>query len=138
MTSVTAGNGLTGGTITTSGTIAVDPASTTLTGNFFKQGGNAFGATGALGTIDNNALEFRVNGSRVMRYEPNAISPNVIGGSPLNNVTAGVRGATISGGGAPAGNTDPDFTGDAPNRVTDAYGTVGGGFAKPRVTMPEQ
>ena len=128
VTSVTAGNGLTGGTITTSGTIAVDPASTTLTGNFFRQGGNGFGATGVLGTTDNSALDIRVNGSRVMRYEPNALSPNVIGGSPVNSVTTGVRGATIAGGGAPSG-ADPDFSGDAPNRVTDAYGTVGGGFA---------
>ena len=71
------------------------------------------------------------------RYEPNAISPNAIGGSPLNNVTAGVRGATISGGGAPMAG-DPDFTGDAPNRVTDAYGTVGGDSPIVRVTMPEQ
>ena len=127
VTSITAGNGLTGGTITTSGTIAVDPASTTLTSNFFRQGGNAFGATGVLGTTDNNALDLRVNGGRVMRYEPNAISPSVIGGNPLNNVSAGVRGATIGGGGAPL-SADPDFTGEAPNRVTDSYGTIGGGF----------
>ena len=129
VTSITAGNGLTGGTITTSGTIAVDPTSSTLTTNFFRQGGNAFGATAVLGTADNNAIDVRVNGSRVMRYEPNAISPNVIGGSPANDVTAGVRGATIGGGGVPYGNTDPDFNSDAPNRVTDAYGTVGGGYA---------
>jgi trimeric autotransporter adhesin len=50
-----------------------------------------------------------------MRYEPNAISPNVIGGSPVNNVTAGVRGATIAGGGVPPGNTDPNAIGEAPN-----------------------
>ena len=65
----------------------------------FQQGGNAFGAAGELGTTDNQALEIFVNSSRVMRYEPNPISPNVIGGSPANNVTAGVRGATIGGGG---------------------------------------
>ena len=64
-----------------------------------------------------------------MRYEPNAISPNVIGGSPANGVTAGVRGATIAGGGVPPGNTDPDFANENPNRVTDAYGTIGGGYA---------
>ncbi len=96
--------------------------------NAFMQGGNAFGATALLGTNDNQPLDLRVNGSRVMRYDPNAISPNVIGGSPANTVTAGVRGATIAGGGALA-NTDPDFIGEAPNRVTDAYGTVGGGVA---------
>ena len=53
----------------------------------------------------------------------------MIGGSPANYVTPGVRGATIAGGGVPAGNTDPDIAGEEPNRVTDAYGTVGGGYA---------
>ena len=96
--------------------------------NAFVQNGNAFGATAILGTTDNNVLDLRVNNSRVVRYEPNSISPNVIGGSPANNVTAGVRGATIAGGGVPAGNTDPNFSLEAPNRVTDAYGTVGGGY----------
>ncbi len=94
----------------------------------FQDGGNAFGNPAVLGTTDNNALDLRVNNARVMRYEPNAVSPNEIGGSPVNNVTAGVRGATIGGGGVPVGNTDPDFELEAPNRVTDAYGTVGGGF----------
>jgi hypothetical protein len=28
----------------------------------------------------------------------------------------------------PTGDTDPDFGGEAPNRVTDAYGTIGGGL----------
>jgi len=97
----------------------------------FAEGGNAFGTlpnnTAVLGTADGNALDVRVNDSRVMRYEPNAISPNVIGGSPANNVTAGVRGATIAGGGVPTG-ADPNFFNEAPNRVTDAYGTVGGGY----------
>ena len=50
--------------------------------NAFVQGGNAFGATAALGTTDNNALEIAVNGARVMRFEPSGISPNVIGGMP--------------------------------------------------------
>lgn len=44
-------------------------------------------------------------------------SPNLIGGYSGNSVTAGVYGATIGGGGE-SGNT---------NRVTDNYGTVGGG-----------
>jgi len=82
---------------------------------YFKAPGDAAG------------LDIKVAGQRVMRYEPNAISPNVIGGSPANNVTAGVRGATIAGGGTP-GNSDPDFPLEAPNRVTDVYGTVGGGY----------
>jgi hypothetical protein len=97
----------------------------------FAEGGNAFGTlpnnTAVLGTVDGNALDVRVNNSRVMRYEPNSISPNVIGGSPANNITAGVRGATIAGGGVPAG-WDPNLTMGAPNRIADAYGTVGGGY----------
>ncbi len=158
VTSITAGTGLTGGTITTTGTIAADTtylqrrvsgtcaagssiravaADGTVTcepddvgpANAFVQGGNAFGTTAVIGTTDNNAIDVRVNGSRVMRYEPNSVSPNVIGGSPANNVTAGVRGATIAGGGVPAGSTDPEYDLEAPNRVTDAYGAVGGGYA---------
>ncbi len=133
VTSVTAGAGLLGGTITSSGTIAVDPASVTLTGNFFKQGGNAFGATAVLGTTDSNAVEIDVNGSRAMRYEPNATSPNVIGGYVNNGVYLGVVGAGIAGGGA-AGALNDLLLGftcalayGCLNGVTDAFGTIGGG-----------
>ncbi len=58
----------------------------------------------------------------------NNVSPNVINGSAANAHDAGVRGATISGGGVTA-LADPDYGGDAPNRVTDHYGTIGGGMA---------
>jgi hypothetical protein len=51
--------------------------------------------------------------------QPNTTSPNLIGGCWGNEVTAGVVGATISGG----GNVDN------PNRVTADYATVGGGYA---------
>jgi hypothetical protein len=74
-------------------------------------------ATQFIGTTNDVALEFRVNNLRIMRFEPNATSPTIIGGFSDNNVSAGVFGATISGGGT-SGNT---------NRVTDDYGTVGGG-----------
>jgi hypothetical protein len=39
-----------------------------------------------------------------------------------------VRGATIAGGGIPSGDSDPGNANEAPNRVTDHYGTIGGGF----------
>jgi hypothetical protein len=45
-------------------------------------------------------------------------SPNLIGGSGSNSITDGVHGATIGGGG------EIGYT----NRVTDNYGTVGGGY----------
>lgn len=49
--------------------------------------------------------------------QQNVTSPNLIGGHSGNSVTSGVVGATIGGGGTSG------FT----NRVTDNYGTVGGG-----------
>ena len=94
-----------------------------------QQGGNAFGATAVLGTTDAHAIDVRVANERVMRFEPHAISPNVIGGSQHNSVEAGVRGATIAGGGVAANVPDPFTLPEAPNRVTDDYGTIGGGFA---------
>ncbi len=54
-----------------------------------------------------------------LRTETTASIPNVIGGFSVNSVTAGVSGATIGGGG---GDSASDI-----NRVTDSYGTVGGG-----------
>ncbi|MCI0474658.1 MAG: hypothetical protein L0Y55_00265 [Anaerolineales bacterium] len=50
--------------------------------------------------------------------QQNATSPNLIGGYNGNSVTSGIYGATIGGGG----------TSGATNRVTDNYGTVGGGL----------
>lgn len=84
---------------------------------YWLLGGNSLTSEGKLGTLNNYALNFVVNNQRALRLEPNATSPNVIGGYNGNSVTSGVVGAVIGGGGA-AGNA---------NRVTDNYGTVGGG-----------
>ncbi len=75
-------------------------------------------ATHFLGTTDNVALELRANNWRVLRFEPNGPQPNLIGGSSANVVTSGAESATIAGGGSDT----------LPNRVTDSYGTVGGGY----------
>ena len=53
-----------------------------------------------------------------LRTQQNATSTNVIGGYVGNSVMAGVKGSAIGGGGESSW----------PNRVTDDYGTVGGGF----------
>ncbi|HYM20818.1 MAG TPA: hypothetical protein VEW28_07435 [Candidatus Kapabacteria bacterium] len=111
-----------------------------LTGNTGTTPGTNF-----LGTTDNNAFEIHVfNGDvanqgskRVMRYEPNVASPNLIGGYQGNAVTPGFSspvGAVIGGGGsngltnqivstsAPA---DYDVVGGGQNNViTDATGSV--------------
>jgi len=90
-----------------------------LTGNSGTSPGTHF-----LGTTNNVALQLHVNNARAFRLEPNATSPNVIGGYSANSVTAGVLGATIGGGGAPI----DALGGPYPNRVTGNWGTVGGGW----------
>jgi hypothetical protein len=92
-------------------------------------------AVNFIGTTDNQAFVVRTNNAQSLRIEPSAvifngqpITTNTIAGSHANSVTAGVRGATIAGGGVPSGNSDPDYNDENPNRVTDHYGTVGGGY----------
>ncbi len=89
------------------------------TGSFWSLTGNAGTTPGThfLGTTDVQALELRVNGERALRLEPHPDSPTLIGGHGSNSVDTTVVGATVGGGGQ-AG---------AANRVTDDYGTVGGG-----------
>ena len=67
-------------------------------------------------------------GLRIVR-DPVVDTVNTINGSSANSVDPGVRGATIAGGGVPLGDSDPDGTDEAPNRVRDSYGVVGGGYA---------
>ncbi len=88
-------------------------------GRYWSLRGNAGTNPAAifLGTVDEQPLEVRVNNARALRLEPNATSPNVIGGQSVNRVTDGAAGATIGGGGE---------TG-LENRVSDSFGTVGGG-----------
>jgi len=83
-----------------------------LTGNVGTSPGINF-----LGTTDNQPLELRVNGARSLRLQPDVTSPSLIGGYSGNSVTSGVYGGTIGGGG---------YSGYE-NRVTDVYGTIGGG-----------
>ncbi|MBK7146026.1 MAG: hypothetical protein IPH76_12795 [Xanthomonadales bacterium] len=108
-----------------------------LIGACWSSTGDA-GTTGSnfLGTTDAQPLVLRTANVQSLRIEPSAelfggspITANVIAGSSANAVTAGVRGATIAGGGVPSGNSDPDLASEAPNVVTDHYGTVSGGYA---------
>jgi hypothetical protein len=88
-----------------------------------------------LGTTDAQPLVLRTRNVQSLRLEPSTIlfngapiTANVIGGSSANSVAAGVRGATISGGGAPSGDSDPDFVNESPNTVFGHYGAIGGGY----------
>jgi len=92
--------------------------------------------TNFIGTTDAQPLVLRTRNVPTLRLEPSTvlfngepITANVIGGSSANFANVGVRGATIAGGGVPAGESDPIYVGDSPNIVSDHYGTVGGGYA---------
>ncbi len=95
--------------------------------------GNSITIDGSAGNekiISSAALELHTGTSRVLRVEPEAASvdlpnfssPNVLGGWDGNTVTPGAVGVTIAGGGY-----EYALGTDVPNRVTDDWGTVGGG-----------
>lgn len=119
VTSITAGGGLTGGTITGSGIIGLDPNAAELKDNYFKFGGNVFGAIAVLGSANNVPINVIANGARAVQIEPTADGPNIAMGHASNVAGGvGVRGATVSGGGFAA----------QPNLATALYATVGGGI----------
>ncbi len=139
----TGGNGLRVDFDTSSMSVIIQPDSTSASigsgrgATPFKANGNGGsdwsekGNTGTTpgtnyaGTSDSVAFEIHVNDSgmaslgnrRVMRYEPTAISPNIVGGWNGNSLQTGVYGAVIAGGGA-SGLT---------NRDSEAFGTIAGG-----------
>lgn len=92
--------------------------------------------TNFLGTTDAQPLALRSANQRVTQLEAQVLpgpaggfTASVLQGSPENFITAGVRGATISGGGARSGDSEPILSGEGPNFVSDHYGTVGGGYS---------
>jgi hypothetical protein len=84
------------------------------------------GTAGSEKITSTDALELHSSTGRVLRLTPEAESavftglfaPNILGGFQGNSITAGVVGATVAGGG----------TNGFENRVTDDWGTVGGGL----------
>ncbi len=113
--------------------------------NAWTLGGNAFGTPGIIGTTDTQPLTVQSagaaanlfvaggNGLRVQVSGATQSAPNVINGSSANQVTSGARGATIAGGGVNL--DDPFYVGAGGNSVTDAYGTVGGGYSNRAGTL---
>lgn len=92
-------------------------------------------AVNFLGTTDAQPLVLRAFNARSLRIEPSSITSgmpavpitnNMIGGSHVNAALAGVRGATIAGGGSAVG-ADPSFPDAIENLVSDAYSSIGGG-----------
>jgi hypothetical protein len=99
--------------------------------NFWQLGGNSVASGAFIGTIDNQDMDFRVNNVRGLRLRLATDSlglfhnaPDVVMGSPVNFITAGFVGATISGGGGNDTSGNPHV-----NNVGADFGTVGGGLA---------
>lgn len=93
--------------------------------NFWKTAGNTGTAPNAnfLGTTDNQPLEFRVDGQRVLRLTPNSNGgPNLLGGSIANVIAPGVVGGVIVGGGS-----INYFGSPYTNSIASDFDFVGGG-----------
>jgi hypothetical protein len=88
-----------------------------LTGNAGTNPANNF-----IGTTDNQPFELVAGFQRVLRFESNSTSPNLIGGLYGNYLGFAVTGATIAGGGCCFGNVV------FPNVVFDNFGTISGGY----------
>lgn len=104
----------------TSGTVpdAQLPGMVARTNQVWLLNGNSGVAGGQfLGTLDNQPLELRTGTNGMLRLEPTADSPNVIGGSRANSVDSGIQGATIAGGGLMS----------YPNKIAANFATIGGG-----------
>jgi len=117
ITAVNAGTGLVDGGISGDITLSLDTSYTDA--RYWKLAGNSGTnpSIDSLGTTDSVTLTLVVSSTAALRLVPDATSPNLVGGHSKNRVTGGVYGATIGGGGSSA----------SYNRVTDDYGTVGGG-----------
>lgn len=103
--------------------------------NFWRTGGNSNTTpdTHFIGTLDDQALELRVNGLRALRIEPKFNGqPNIIAGAADNHALPSATGATIGGGylnsvGAGAGT----IAGGVGNRAEPGadFASIGGGSA---------
>jgi len=100
------------------GTVACEPISGGSGGGWGLTGTGGTDDSNFIGTTDDRPLNFKVNGQRALRLEPNSQSPNVVGGNGDNGVASGAAGATIGGGGSSS----------EPNSVSGDYGTVAGGY----------
>ncbi|MBL8521216.1 MAG: tail fiber domain-containing protein [Betaproteobacteria bacterium] len=120
VTSIAAGDGLSGGVITSSGVLNLDylAVASGLASTFVTINGNPFPSPARIGSTNDVPLQLIANGARVAYFETTANSPNIALGHPQNVAGgAGVVGATVSGGGN-AGTA---------NAATSFFATVGGG-----------
>lgn len=108
-------------------------------GSFWQLGGNAGTTAGVnfLGTTDNQALELKVYGQRVVRLEPHGDNgtPNFIAGKSNNISTPAGSYQGISIGGGSSNTADDDYStigGGSANKISHSenfsdHATIGGG-----------
>ncbi len=122
------GDAGTSGQVLTSQGSNTTPSWTTLPTAWGTGGSSGTTAgTDYLGTADDQAFEIHVDHDgdadqgrqRVLRFEPNNVSANIILGHNNNSVDGGYYGGTIAGGGELG----------YPNNVIRDFGTIGGGKA---------
>lgn len=101
-----------------------------LTGNTGTNPADQF-----LGTVDAQPFVLRTQNVQALRIEPSSVlwlggpnTANVVAGSRENEVTTGVRGATVMGGGAATLSEGVVPPLGRPNRATDHYSLVAGGY----------
>ncbi len=96
-------------------------AAKVATNTFWQTQGNRGTTAGAhfVGTLDNQPLDLVAGSQRVFRLLGDYSAPNIIGGQASNTVNPLAAGGTVSGGGG--------LWYEQPNRVTDNFGTIGGG-----------
>jgi hypothetical protein len=102
--------------------VAAPPAQVVPTAWLLSGNSGTIAGAHFLGTRDAEPLVLAVSAVQGLRLEapPNIAlgqTPNLIGGQRANGVVAGSAGAAIGGGGSV----------DLPHRVSDNYGTIGGG-----------
>lgn len=90
-----------------------------LAGICWDTTGNVVAAGEFLGSTNNVPIEFKANNQRVGSLYGAGSGVNVIWGWEGNTFTAGVKGATIGGGGEPGDH----------NTITGDYGTIAGGYS---------
>jgi hypothetical protein len=134
ITSASIANGTITGADIANGTITTNKLATNALNSLaWLLSGNSGTINAFLGTTDLLPLHIRVNNRRAMhyRYAENTAhldsgfhyrSINILGGADINEIGAGIAGATIAGGGR-----DNFMATDEPNRALDNFSTVGGG-----------
>jgi len=87
-----------------------------------------------LGSTNDQVVDVRVNNARVMRFQPDAQAPQIVGGHSANRTAVtNVPGAIIAGGGSAfnphyIGGRYATVSGGAGHTNMMPFGTIGGGF----------